>query len=275
VGSVFSPYYARARRRGGGDPADHVALNVALYGEGGRRWAMTERGAAAAARGAHAYAIGPSRLEWRGDALEFAIDEVAVPLPRRIRGTVRVLPRALVSHVARLDAEGRHRWRPIAPSARVEVALDAPGLSWAGEGYLDSNEGDAPLETHLRRWHWSRAALPGGSAVLYDVEARDGARTALALRFDRQGEVAPFEPPLAATLPPTRIWRIARASRADDGAPVVERTLEDTPFYARSVVAQSLLGTRVRAVHESLDLDRFAHPLVQAMLPFRMPRRAR
>jgi carotenoid 1,2-hydratase len=272
---VFSPYYARARRRGAGDPDDHVALNVALYGEGGRRWAMTERGAMAATRSMDRYAIGPSRLEWRGDALEFSIDEIAVPLPRRIRGKVRVLPRALVSHVARLDAEGRHRWRPIAPSARVEVALDAPGLSWSGEGYLDSNEGDEPLEATLRRWHWSRAALADGSAVLYDVEARSGARNALALRFDRGGSVSAFEPPPAATLPRTPIWRIARASRSDDGAPVLERTLEDTPFYARSVVAQSLFGAHTRAVHESLDLDRFAHPLVQAMLPFRMPRRAR
>ena len=36
IGSVFSPYYALARRRGAGDPLDHCALNVALYGAGGR-----------------------------------------------------------------------------------------------------------------------------------------------------------------------------------------------------------------------------------------------
>ena len=44
IGSVFSPYYALARRRGRGDPQHHCALNVALYGAGGRGWAMTERG---------------------------------------------------------------------------------------------------------------------------------------------------------------------------------------------------------------------------------------
>ncbi|MCE3001671.1 MAG: hypothetical protein LW860_03055 [Xanthomonadaceae bacterium] len=252
-----------------------MALNVALYGQGARRWSMTERGAGAATRGATTYVIGPSRLEWRDDALVFDLDEVAVPLPRRIRGRVRVIPRALASHVALLDAAGRHRWRPIAPSARVEVALDAPGLSWSGEGYLDSNEGDEPLEANLRRWHWSRAPLRDGSTVLYDVEARDGARTALALRFDRGGAATAFEPPPMAELPPSPVWRIARASRSQQGAPRVARTLEDTPFYARSVVAQVLHGEAVNAVHESLDLDRFAHPLVQAMLPFRMPRRAR
>jgi carotenoid 1,2-hydratase len=44
VGSVFSPYYALARRKGGADPENFCALNVALYGEGGHRWSMTERG---------------------------------------------------------------------------------------------------------------------------------------------------------------------------------------------------------------------------------------
>ena len=39
IGSVFSPYYAWARRRGPADPQNHCALNVALYGPGGNRWA--------------------------------------------------------------------------------------------------------------------------------------------------------------------------------------------------------------------------------------------
>ena len=42
LGSVFSPYYAWARRRGPSDPLRHCALNVALYGPR-KRWAMTER----------------------------------------------------------------------------------------------------------------------------------------------------------------------------------------------------------------------------------------
>ncbi len=52
IGSVFSPYYAWARRHGPADPANHCALNVALYGPRGKRWCMTERGAgrSAAAR---------------------------------------------------------------------------------------------------------------------------------------------------------------------------------------------------------------------------------
>jgi carotenoid 1,2-hydratase len=34
-----------------------------------------------------------------------------------------------------------------------------------------------------------------------------------------------------------------------------------------------VLGELREGVHESLDLDRFRSPVVQAMLPFRMPRR--
>ena len=51
------------------------------------------------------------------------------------------------------------------------------------------------------------------------------------------------------------------------------RTLEDTPFYARSLVGTRLFGHAATSVHESLDLDRFRSRIVQAMLPFRMPRR--
>ena len=32
IGSVFSPYYAWSRARGHGDPYNHCALNVSLYG---------------------------------------------------------------------------------------------------------------------------------------------------------------------------------------------------------------------------------------------------
>ena len=61
LGSVFSPYYAWARRHGSCDPLRHCALNVALYGKR-RRWAMTERGDKAVQRGADFLAIGPSAL---------------------------------------------------------------------------------------------------------------------------------------------------------------------------------------------------------------------
>ena len=272
VGSVFSPYYALARRRGPADPVNHCAINVALYGRA-RRWSMTERGRAGVEREPDHFQVGPSGLWWEGDVLHIRIDEVAVPWPARIRGVVRVHPAARRDHPEPLDAAGRHRWTPIAPVARVEVDLERPSLAWSGAGYLDANVGDEPLEAAFRRWHWSRAAMPDGTAILYDVERRDGSRLSLAVRAAADGRLTPIEPPPLATLPRTG-WRIARATRSDAGA-LVARTLEDTPCYARSLVDGAILGQAVRAVHETLDLDRFRSPVVQMMLPFRMPRRRR
>jgi carotenoid 1,2-hydratase len=269
---VFSPYYAAARRRGDGDPIDHCALNVALYGEGGKRWSMTERRRSHVDRAASWLTLGPSSLSWDGDRLTFRIDEVTVPFPSRIRGVVRVHPSALVGDTIALDAAGRHRWLPIAPCARVEVALDRPALRWRGAGYLDSNAGDAPLEDSFSRWDWSRAGLRHGTAILYEVSRRAGDTLSLATRFDAAGRRDDFAPPAARALPRTG-WRIDRGTRADEGyAARVTRTLEDAPFYARSVLATSLLGEEAAAVHESLSLDRFRARWVQSLLAFRMPR---
>jgi carotenoid 1,2-hydratase len=78
--------------------------------------------------------------------------------------------------------------------------------------------------------------------------------------------------PPVAHLPRT-LWRIRRPTRSEDGHARVVKTLEDTPFYSRSVIETTLLGERATAVHESLDLDRFAHPSMYAMLPFKVPRK--
>lgn len=268
---MFSPYYAWARRGGNAEPLDHCALNVALYGPGSR-WTMTERGRRSVHAERDALAIGPSSLRWDGAGLTIAIDEIAVPLPVRVRGRVRVMPSAPSGLALALDGRGRHRWWPLAPCARVEVALDRPRLRWSGGGYLDANAGDEPLEAAFSRWTWSRAALREGAAVLYDVALRDRAEAAapIALRFDGRGSVQAFAPPPMAALPPT-LWRMRREARSEN-AVGVERTLEDAPFYARSQLTAELLGERVTAMHESLSLDRFRSPWVQAMLPFRMPR---
>ncbi|NVO16891.1 MAG: carotenoid 1,2-hydratase [Rhodoplanes sp.] len=283
VGSVFSPYYAWARRRGAADPHDHCALNVALYGDAGKRWTMTERGRGALSRNETSIRIGPSALAWDGTTLTINIDETTVPVPSRLRGTVRVRPSALTGASFALDEAGLHQWRPIAPCAAVEVDLARPDLRWRGHGYLDSNRGEAPLESAFVRWDWSRASLPDGAAVLYhairrgsdstDSDGRQNDERALALRFGRDGGVTSFEAPHRIALPDT-LWRLPRETRADtDAAMTVAATFEDSPFYARSLLRGTLLGEPVSAVHESLSLDRFAAPWVQAMLPFRMPRR--
>ncbi|MBA4171566.1 MAG: carotenoid 1,2-hydratase [Hyphomicrobium sp.] len=271
LGSVFSPYYAWSGRH---DPLDHSALNVALYGAGGHRWAMTERGREAVSRNRTQLAIGPSRLDWDGKTLRIAVNEMTVPFPSRIRGEIRIHPEGLNTKVFALDHNSRHDWHPIAPSARIEVDLEQPSLSWNGRGYFDINRGSESLEAGFDRWDWARASLDDGSAVLYDVTLPDGAKRSLALRFDHQGNVDEHIGPEPAALPKT-LWRVERNTRADIGhVPRVLKTLEDTPFYSRSMLSTRIFGEDTVAMHESLSLNRFRMPLVKAMLPFRMPRRA-
>ena len=274
IGSVFSPYYAWARRGGGGDPYNHCAINVALYGASGHRWAMTERGRGAVRQDAKMFAVGPSSLAWDAGGLTVHIDEITNPLPSRLRGTVRLNPSALGSTAFVLDGNGRHVWQPIAPLARIEVAMTAPALSWSGSGYFDTNCGSEPLEEGFTEWDWSRTVEAGATRMFYDLIRRDGSAGHLALRIGPDGSAAPIASPPRAKLS-TTAWGIRRATRSDSArsASVVE-TLENTPFYARSTVAANLDGARVISMHESLDLNRFKSTIVQGMLPFRMPRRA-
>jgi carotenoid 1,2-hydratase len=277
IGSVFSPYYARARRRAPGaaaDAANHCALNVALYGQPGARWSMTERGRTHLQRAPDSLLIGPSALTWQGDTLCIEVDEIAAPWPARIRGVIKLHAPRRFHHPVALAAGG-HVWHPIAPTARVEVTLTHPQWQWQGSAYLDANRGDTPLESAFERWDWSRAHLRDGRAVvLYDVQRRGAEPLSLGLEFGRSDGVRTLDPPPAARLPASG-WRIARGTRSDSGVARVRRTLTDAPFYARSLVDTELLGEPVTAMHESLSLRRFDTAWVQAMLPFRMPRRTR
>lgn len=250
-------------------------MNVALYGRPGARWAMTERGKSSLHRTEAECRIGPSRLTWDGTRATVDIREIAVPIPRPIRGRVTVEPHALNAADFELDAAGRHRWWPVAPCARIRVAMESPRLTWEGTGYLDSNRGSRPLEADFRCWDWSRAEEPvpaDGTTVYYDLTRRDGSDHLIAHRFRPDGTEAPLpDPPPRARLPDI-LWQVPRTPRSDAGARVL-KTLEDTPFYARSAVSLMRGGQRLTGVHESVDLDRFDSRWVQTLLPFRMPRR--
>lgn len=274
IGSVFSPYYAAARRRGVADPENYCALNAVFYSPRGKRWALTERGAGALQRSTRQLEIGPSALRWSGDELIIDIEEITVPLPSRLRGQVRLQPPGALNDCEfALEAAGNHRWRPLAPVARVAVTLDSPQLRWQGNAYWDSNCGSEPLEQRFQHWNWSRAPLrDGGCGILYNTQPVAQPPSALALRFDHRGRVQSLPPPPAVALPPGPVWRVPRSTRSEHGA-TVQRTLEDTPFYTRSLVTSSLFGESVLAVHESLSLQRFGQRWVQTLLPFRMPRR--
>ncbi|MEO0617956.1 MAG: hypothetical protein AAFZ01_01610 [Pseudomonadota bacterium] len=271
VGSVFSPYYAWSGRH---DPDNHCALNVALYGRRGARWAMTERPASRVTREADAFNVGSSSVHRDGDAIVIRFDERGAPFPRRVKGEVRVTPEFMTPDVYEIDSACQHSWWPISPRARIEVTCGAPDLSWSGSGYLDMNAGDVPLEETFHSWNWARAHVGDDAAVLYHVTDTAGDRSALAVRFDKSGQPERFQAPHEHRLRRTGWW-VDRAVTSDsDAAPRVVETYEDTPFYARSHLHTHLLGHDVDAVHESLALHRFARPSVKFLLPFRMPRLA-
>jgi magnesium chelatase subunit I len=179
---------------------------------------MTERGRRALRRDAHELHIGPSALRWDGHALTVEIDEIGLPWPRRVRGTVRLVPAGLSRWRAALDDAGRHRWGPIAPAARVELDLHAPRLHWQGHGYFDSNEGDEPIVQAFTTWDWARAPLAdGGAAVVYDVRQSGGRPDrVIAARFGADGHARRLAGErLACRAPHAQRRRHAAAAGAD------------------------------------------------------------
>jgi carotenoid 1,2-hydratase len=269
IGSVFSPYYKLSGRA---KPDNHCAINVSLTGPRGSAWAMTERPASRVTRARDHFHVGPSGMRWDGDTLVIDIAEMSWPLPYKVRGTVRVTPEMICNTGFALDPTARHRWHPVAPRAHVEVEMTHPGVRWSGAGYFDSNFGDEPLDDGFNDWHWSRAHLKHDVAVLYEGRRRDGTPFDLALKFDRHGEWHDVIQPAPAALPRTG-WLIKRATRADTGStPKVVKTWIDAPFYARTALSTRLFGEDVQALHETLSLGRFRSPIVQSMLPYRMPR---
>lgn len=273
IGSVFSPYYAWSGR---GNPNNHVALNVGLYGKGVKRWTMTERGEAGLQQSTNKLVIGPSDLTWDGNTLVIRINEWANPIFRKVEGTIRLTPKALTQSSFQLDGKGRHYWQPIAPLAHAEVKFDKPGLDWQGSGYIDSNWGSESLEAGFKNWDWSRAHLEDGTGILYDSFTRDGENRQLLLNINSKGDVTHLEPAPRTDLKKGPIWRVPRSTLTNKPEhPKTLQMLEDTPFYTRSQI-QTLFGDEeVIAVHESLDCDRFASQWVRCLLPFRMPRRKR
>jgi carotenoid 1,2-hydratase len=247
-----------------------VALNVALYGEK-RGWAMTERGASALQRDRDCLTIGPSSMRWEGAELVISVREWGFPLPRRLIGEIRVTPRLWGEQAFVLNEQGRHLWHPVAPLAGVRLDFERPDLAWQGTGYLDHNRGDAPIAEGFTDWTWQRAAHEAGALVAYSGRRRDGRPFGFSVDFGRDGvEMEQVLPPQNA-LPPS-LWRVPRVAHGEAGTKLV-KTLEDTPFYARSLIEMAHRGQRLEAVQESLSLTRLTRPIVQAMLPFRMPRR--
>jgi carotenoid 1,2-hydratase len=108
--------------------------------------------------------------------------------------------------------------------------------------------------------------------VTYAVTLPDDTKLNLTREYSPDGAMENIVTSAAIAVPATR-WGIERACYSSaNAAPTVAATLESGPFYVRSMINTEWLGEPITAVHESLSLTRFAKPIVQAMLPFRMPR---
>ncbi len=236
---------------------------------------MTDRGRAALRATTDALTVGPSAMRWEGDRLVIEIDEISgPPIISRVRGTITLIPDALSTVELPLTPDGAHVWRPFAPSARIEVALESKGWQWQGHGYFDANFGTRALERDFSFWTWGRYPTRDGAICFYDAVRRDGSTLDASIRFDAQGvasEVAaPPRTPFRRSL-----WQVRRETRADPGVmPRQVLPMLDAPFYSRSAVRTRIGGEEVTGVHEALDLDRFASPWLKPMLAVRVPRRA-
>lgn len=269
LGNPFSPRYARARADGCASSLDHCAMNVAVDAPGLRRWALTERNEKAVRRDASQVSIGGSAMRRDASgAIVVDIDERAAPWGSRIRGRIRLEPIVSFNRVVTLDDAGEHDWCPRHPLARVVVELDEPRLRFTGTGYLDENSGVRPLETAFDRWSWSRVATDDTVAISYDVELRGGARRSHGLRLS-ESAVAPYAGGQEHALGRTR-FALPRTVRSESSHASLVRTLEDGPFYARSVVETTVGGRTAHGIHETVCLERFASRWVQFLLPFRM-----
>jgi carotenoid 1,2-hydratase len=275
LGSPFSPAYARARSRGATNPLDFSAFNVSVSGTSASRWALTERKSSAVARDASSLSIGASTMRWLPNgALEIWVDERSAPWGARIRGRILFHPELRTSEAVAIDGRGEHLWWPVAPFGRVEVELRDPSVRFSGKAYLDSNAGDGPLEESFASWSWARLSGEHEVSITYDVVTQHGSAIRHGVEVDRDG-VRPLVASESARLGMTR-FGLSRTMRSPWGAEAkLVRTVEDGPFYARSIVQCEEPGrSPVRGVHEVVSLDRFASSWVQFLIPFRMRREA-
>ncbi|MEM7719479.1 MAG: carotenoid 1,2-hydratase [Pseudomonadota bacterium] len=270
IGSVFSPWYRWSGRK---DPHEHVCINVATYGPGGR-FTMTDRGRPALRQTSNSFTVGPSSLHWDGQALTIDVNEIgAVPLVTRVRGKITLRPTAITNVEVALTEDDAHIWRPFAPVSQIDVDLEAPGWQWSGHGYFDANFGTRALEADFDTWTWGRYPTASGATCFYDANRRDGTALATGLSFDADGAVT------EAGLPPKvrlrrSLWAVDRETRAEEGyQPHQTMAMLEAPFYSRSMVRTRLNGAETVGVHEALDLRRFRSNLLMPMIAVRVPRR--
>jgi carotenoid 1,2-hydratase len=269
------------RSTGGGAPAEkHAAINLAIYGEDKTksRWIFSEY-RTGLDRSEDGLSLGKNSIEWRGDELILRIEEQAPWSQRGLSGEIRLRAPTRYAPAIDLAGNGEHRWYPVAPACSAQVRLSRPSLNFDGVAYHDVNHGSRALEEDFVEWDWSRlgsaASVDSNEGVItYDVVTRGGPDAAHKRRmfgFGASGLTMLDTSGTELRNGGRGFWGVARKPVGDSGTrPRHLRTLEDSPFYTRSLIETTVGAKQYRGVHESLRMDRFVSPVVQCMLPFRI-----
>ncbi len=264
LGSLFSPRYSVAARRGG-RPLEHSAVNFALYHEGERRlWVLSEY-AQAELEAPGRLRIGRSTLSYSDDgAVRMDVDDWTAPWGRPVRASLTMEPRTPVGEVVQLMPGLPHYWQPLAPRAEARLEVSSLGIEADGLGYHDTNHGEELLGARLSGWHWTRTHredetvvdyhLPEGVAPLRMVAGACGVRCERGPNPESR---------------PTNItgWGLRVPSRLQAGNIVVgqPKLLESSPFYARLEARTGPLDS----MGEVADFRRFHSPFIRWMAHFR------
>ena len=177
-------------------------------------------------------------------------DATAGAPSRRWRGPRRVSRRPTLTF-GRLHAYVDMNRRRRAAGRRVFRALDLVAIGDAGRG-----DGDL-LDVEVRRGARSsdRPLITGPTArAIASRHRRAGSAAEKIFRGGRGGVPAP------------RSARSGDAVAADQVA-----HSRNTPFYTRKLLSGADREATCPTICESVDLDRFASPWVQTLLPFKMP----
>jgi carotenoid 1,2-hydratase len=157
-------------------------------------------------------------------------------------------PKSITNVELPLTPAGTHIWRPFAPTADIDVDLEAKGWHWSGHGYFDANFGTRALEQDFNYWTWGRYPVSTGTQCFYDLELRNGETAMHAIDFNLLGDAS--EIPIA---PPAKrfrnsLWAVRRETRCDENAnPKQVQNLLDAPFTTDQWLKHILTEKKVPA----------------------------
>ncbi|MBN9688428.1 MULTISPECIES: carotenoid 1,2-hydratase [unclassified Corallococcus] len=264
LGSLFSPRYSVAARRGG-HPLAYSAVNFALYHQGVRKlWVLSEY-PRVELQGPGRLRIGRSTLTHAVDGtVRMDVDDGTAPWGRPVRASLTLRPLTGRGPEVQLMPGLPHYWQPLAPRAEARLEVSTLGVSAEGMGYHDTNHGQELLGARLSGWHWARTHHANHTVVDYHLP--DGVAP-VRMVAGANGVVCERGPNPEARPTSLTGWGLRVPAKMHTGNEVVgaPRLLESSPFYARLESRRDALDT----MGEVADFRRFHSPFIRWMAHFR------